>query len=142
MVGTVVPSTVFLLRRVSIPVSYTHLDVYKRQAPFYFTPNSVSSVLKFQVPTLKAVVAGLGSLGFECSLTHAKASSLKTDASWDAIWYVMKKYCIDNNLVNIEKMNKNGNGYKILTNDTIGQTEDWDKKISFEPCLLYTSRCV
>ncbi|CAG98659.1 tRNA (guanine26-N2)-dimethyltransferase [Kluyveromyces lactis] len=102
-------------------------------APFYFTPNSVSSVLKFQVPTLKAVVAGLGSLGFECSLTHAKASSLKTDASWDAIWYVMKKYCIDNNLVNIEKMNKNGNGYKILTNDTIGQTEDWDKKISFEP---------
>ncbi|CDO96258.1 unnamed protein product [Kluyveromyces dobzhanskii CBS 2104] len=102
-------------------------------APFYFTPNSLSSVLKFQVPTLKAVVAGLGSLGFECSLTHAKASSLKTNASWDAIWYVMKKYCIDNNLVNVEKMNKNGNGYKIMTNDSIGKDKDWDEKISFEP---------
>lgn len=102
-------------------------------APFYFTPNTLSSILKFQVPSLKVVVAGLGSLGYECSLTHAKASSLKTNASWDAIWYVMKKYCVDNEMVNVEKMNQNGNGYKIMTNEKIGQTEEWGSKLSFEP---------
>lgn len=102
-------------------------------APFYFTPNSVSSILKFQVPPLKSVVAGLGSLGYQCSLTHAKASSLKTDASWDAIWYVMKKYCLEHENVDVEKMNKNGNGYKIMTNENIGKNAEWDEKISFEP---------
>ncbi|SCW04241.1 LAFE_0H09186g1_1 [Lachancea fermentati] len=101
-------------------------------APFYFTPNRVSSILKFQVPSLKTVVAGLGSLGFECSLTHAQPSSLKTDAPWSAIWYVMKRYCMDNNLCNLEKMNPNTFGYKILTNHKIDEIIDKDK-LSFKP---------
>lgn len=103
------------------------------QAPFYFTPNTVSSILKFQVPSLKVVVAGLGSLGYDCSLTHAKASSLKTNATWEAIWYVMKKYCLEHEKVNVEKMNKNTYGYKILTNSRIGEKTDWEDKLSFEP---------
>ena len=102
------------------------------ETPFYFTPNRVSSVLKFQVPSLKTVVAGLGSLGYECSLTHAQPSSLKTNAPWETIWYVMKKYCTDNKLCNLEKMNKNSFGYKILTNDDIGSKES-ESKLSFEP---------
>ncbi|AET39359.1 tRNA (guanine26-N2)-dimethyltransferase Ecym_4296 [Eremothecium cymbalariae DBVPG len=102
--------------------------------PFYFSPNSLSSILKFQVPPLKTIVAGLGSLGYTSSLTHAKASSLKTDAPWDAVWYVMKKYCLDNDLVDINKMNTNGRGYKILTNDQIcGSEHMWDEKLSFDP---------
>ncbi|SCU86078.1 LANO_0C06656g1_1 [Lachancea nothofagi CBS 11611] len=101
-------------------------------APFYFTPNRVSSILKFQVPSLKTVVAGLGSLGYECSLTHAQPSSLKTDAPWEVIWYVMKRYCQDNDLCNIEKMNPNTFGYKILTNDAIVNGSEYDDKLSFE----------
>ncbi|AEY98896.1 FAGR075Wp [Eremothecium gossypii FDAG1] len=102
--------------------------------PFYFVPTSISSILKFQVPPLKTVVAGLGSLGYACSLTHAKASSLKTNAPWDAIWYVMKRYCLDNELADIKKMNQNGFGYKILTNESIdGSTDEWAEKLSFSP---------
>ncbi|SCV04400.1 LAMI_0H15830g1_1 [Lachancea mirantina] len=100
--------------------------------PFYFTPNRVSSILKFQVPSLKTVVAGLGSLGYSCSLTHAQPSSLKTDAPWDAIWYVMKRYCLDNNLCNVEKLNKNSYGYKILTNESISNGKGSDT-LSFDP---------
>ncbi|SCV00253.1 LAME_0G08526g1_1 [Lachancea meyersii CBS 8951] len=101
--------------------------------PFYFTPNRVSSILKFQVPSLKTVVAGLGSLGYASSLTHAQPSSLKTDAPWDAIWYVMKRYCEDNKLCNLEKMNANSFGYKILTNARIGRDGDNNEKLSFAP---------
>ncbi|SCU90296.1 LADA_0F03092g1_1 [Lachancea dasiensis] len=102
------------------------------EAPFYFTPNRVSSVLKFQVPSLKTVVAGLGSLGFECSLTHAQPSSLKTNAPWEAIWYVMRRYCEDNKLCNLEKMNPNSFGYKILTNDAVVNRSEYDGKLSFD----------
>lgn len=102
-------------------------------APFYFTPNRVSSILKFQVPSLKTVVAGLGSLGYECSLTHAQPSSLKTDAPWGAIWYVMKRYCLDNGLCNVEKMNQNSWGYKILTNDLAAEAAQYGDRLSFEP---------
>ncbi|CCC68460.1 hypothetical protein NCAS_0B03760 [Naumovozyma castellii] len=82
-------------------------------APFYFSPNKISSIIKLQVPPLKKVVAGLGSLGYDCSLTHAKPSSLKTNAPWEAVWYVLSK-CDDTNK-DISKMNPNTAGYKILS---------------------------
>lgn len=107
-------------------------------SPFYFSPNMVSSIIKLQVPPLKKVSAGFGSLGFECSLTHAKPSSLKTNAPWDAIWYVLRKCDAEKSL---NKMNEKSAGYKILS--TMDQwlpkpTEDkhplFDpSKISFEP---------
>ncbi|AMD18930.1 HBR029Cp [Eremothecium sinecaudum] len=103
------------------------------EAPFYFSPTFLSSILKFQVPPLKTVVAGLGSLGFKSSLTHAKPSSIKTDAPWDAIWYIMKKYCLDKKLCDPKNMNNNVVGYKILNNESIVGTEEWQQKLSFEP---------
>lgn len=102
-------------------------------APFYFSPNHISSILKLQVPPLKRVVAGLGSLGYDCSLTHAQPSSLKTNAPWEAIWYVMKE-CEDHK--DLEKMNQNSTGYKILSNEDrwlSSQDRDAFEKLSFEP---------
>lgn len=81
-------------------------------APFYFSPNMVSSIIKLQVPALKKVSAGLGSLGYECSMTHAQPSSLKTNAPWEAVWYVMSQ--CDDTKKDISKMNVKAAGYKIL----------------------------
>lgn len=103
------------------------------EAPFYFSPNHLSSILKLQVPPLKTVVAGLGSLGYDCSLTHAQPSTLKTNAPWEAIWYVMKE-CDKGK--NISKMKETTIGYKILS--TIdkwleNEQEIFDKeKLSFK----------
>ncbi|EGA75601.1 Trm1p [Saccharomyces cerevisiae AWRI796] len=104
-------------------------------SPFYFSPNHIASVIKLQVPPLKKVVAGLGSLGFECSLTHAQPSSLKTNAPWDAIWYVMQK--CDDEKKDLSKMNPNTTGYKILSamprwlSGTV--KSEYDSKLSFAP---------
>lgn len=102
-------------------------------APFYFSPNHISSILKLQVPPLKRVVAGLGSLGFDCSLTHAQPSSLKTNAPWEAIWFVMKQ-CEDQK--DLQKMNLNSTGFKILSNEDrwlSEQDREAFKSLSFEP---------
>lgn len=99
-------------------------------SPFYFSPNALSSILKLQVPPLKKVVAGLGSLGFECSLTHAQPSSLKTDAPWEAIWYVMRE-CVGEK--DLKKMNVNAPGYKILST-----MDEWlsSDQVPFDPSKL------
>lgn len=102
-------------------------------APFYFSPNHISSILKLQVPPLKRVVAGLGSLGYDCSLTHAQPSSLKTNAPWEAIWYVMKQ-CEEQK--DLQKMNQNSTGYKILSTEDrwlSDENREAFKKLSFEP---------
>ncbi|QLQ82419.1 hypothetical protein HG537_0H01810 [Torulaspora globosa] len=87
-----------------------------RDSPFYFSPNHISSVLKLQVPPLKRIAAGLGSLGYNCSLTHAQPSSLKTDAPWEAIWHVMKE-SDPSNKKDLTKMNPNSTGFRILANE-------------------------
>lgn len=105
-------------------------------SPFYFSPNHLSSILKLQVPPLKKVVAGLGSLGYNCSLTHAQPSALKTDAPWEAVWYVMKE--CDENVKNkpLDDMNPNTVGYKILTSESnwvSPEDRELFKQLSFEP---------
>lgn len=109
------------------------LAKHELHAPFYFSPNSLSSILKFQVPPIKTIVAGLGSLGYQSSLTHANPSAIKTDAPWEAIWYVMKRYCLDNKLCEPSKLNQNSVGYKMLQNNSIGNTHsEWETKLSYE----------
>ena len=105
--------------------------------PFYFSPNRLASILKLQVPPIKTVAAGLGSLGYRCSLTHAQPATIKTDAPWEAIWYVM----IESDLEAKKRLEEKGTellketqpGYKIranignwasLSDDTLGFPKD------------------
>lgn len=101
-------------------------------SPFYFSPNHLSSILKLQVPPLKKIVAGLGSLGYHCSLTHAQPSSLKTDAPWEAIWYVVSQSdAVDGRKP--ARLKESTVGHRILSRmpDWLG---DYDfGKLSFEP---------
>ncbi|KAH3672188.1 hypothetical protein WICMUC_004417 [Wickerhamomyces mucosus] len=106
-------------------------------APFYFKPEKISSVLKCQVPPLKTVIAALGNLGFEASLTHATPSAIKTNADWDSLWAIFKHYVQTKAPNDLSKMNQNAAGYKILTNDNIKLRSADDqiengKEISFE----------
>ncbi|QLL32012.1 hypothetical protein HG536_0C01800 [Torulaspora globosa] len=104
-------------------------------SPFYFSPNHISSVLKLQVPPLKRIVAGLGSLGYNCSLTHAQPSSLKTDAPWEAIWHVMKE-SDHAGKKDLAKMNPNSTGFRILANEPQWLPDSHREalaKLSFEP---------
>lgn len=110
---------------------------------FYFKPERIASILKCQVPPLKTVIAGLGNLGYDASLTHAVPSAIKTNADWDTIWALFKEYIRTKAPNDINKVNPNTAGYKILTNDNIkitpanGEKEPADVVVvSFEPNAL------
>ncbi|KAF0278112.1 hypothetical protein FOG50_01007 [Hanseniaspora uvarum] len=98
---------------------------------FYFSPSLLSGVLKVTVPSLRTVINGLGSMGYKCSLTHAAKSCIKTDASWDAIWYVMKKCGTIENPEYKPKLNDKMPGFKIWNDDTIGHTLTSEQKEKF-----------
>jgi tRNA (guanine26-N2/guanine27-N2)-dimethyltransferase len=103
------------------------LAVNEVDAPFYFKPEKVSSVLKCQVPPLKVITAGLGHLGFDASLTHCTPSAIKTNADWDTIWALFKEYIKQKAPNDINKLGQNTAGYKILTNENLKPLE-----VSFE----------
>lgn len=101
--------------------------------PFYFSPSRISSILKMQCPSIKTIVSAIGNLGYEASLTHAAHGCIKTNAPVYDIWCIFKQYVEKNNLVNLEKMNKNLNGYKILTNEHIKLIRDGrEVEVNFE----------
>lgn len=89
---------------------------------FYFSPSLLSGVLKITVPSLRTVINGLGSLGYECSLTHAAKSCVKTNAPWDAIWYVMKRCGTMADPGYKPKLNDKMPGFTIWNDDSIGKT--------------------
>ncbi|KAH3672025.1 hypothetical protein OGATHE_002366, partial [Ogataea polymorpha] len=65
----------------------------------------------------------LGNLGYEASLTHAVPSAIKTDADWDTIWALFKEYIRTKAPNDINKLNQNTAGYKILVNEDIKITQ-------------------
>lgn len=100
------------------------------QVPFYFKPSTISSVLRITSPPINEVVAALGNAGFEASLTHASASAIKTNASWEMIWHIFKQWMVRENLKPSKKLSETSIGWKILHNDKIGT--DFTQEIKFD----------
>lgn len=92
-------------------------------SPFYFKPTTISSVLKIPAPSIDTVTAALGNLGYNASLSHTVPNSIKTDAPWDAIWFIGKKLA-EKSKVDVTKLSPTSPGYKILTNPNIGKYID------------------
>lgn len=101
----------------------TTLALQELDAHFYFKPTTMASVLRCQPPPLNEIASALGNLGFKASLTHAMPNGIKTNADWESVWFLMKKWC-EKYPVKIEKMSHTAPGFKILTNDNIAKGLD------------------
>lgn len=88
---------------------------------FYFATTTISRVLKIPAPSLEDYCAALGNLGYDASLTHATANSIKTNAPWNVIWFIGQQFA-KREKVDIERLSKSTAGYKILTNDDISNS--------------------
>ncbi|ODV96678.1 hypothetical protein PACTADRAFT_83992 [Pachysolen tannophilus NRRL Y-2460] len=90
------------------------------EQPFYFKPTSLSSVLHCQPPSINELAAAIGNSGYDVSLTHACPSAIKTDAPWELIWLIMKKW-IELNPIKMDKLSETTAAFKILTNEQLGK---------------------
>ncbi|AOA62703.1 tRNA methyltransferase [Komagataella phaffii] len=91
------------------------------ETPFYFKPGSLSSVIKCPAPPINELVSALGNLGYMASLTHAMPSAIKTNAPWEAIWYIMKTWLNHRKEESGKNLSETSPGYAIIHNDQIGK---------------------
>ncbi|KAK7203841.1 N2,N2-dimethylguanosine tRNA methyltransferase [Myxozyma melibiosi] len=84
------PETYKTLPRINsmLTVASEELD----DAPFYFTPQKISSVVRCTCPTLTGLGSALLNAGYKVSPTHAAPGAIKTDAGWDIVYDVMREF--------------------------------------------------
>lgn len=99
--------------------SSSESDIHDSQ--FYFTTTTISKVLKIPAPSLEDFAAALGNLGYDASLVHETANSIKTNASWNVIWYIGQQFAKRAD-VDVSRLSTTTAGYKILTNTTISES--------------------
>lgn len=99
--------------------SSTENDIHDSQ--FYFATTTISRVLKIPAPSIEDYSAALGNLGYDASLTHATSNSIKTNASWNVIWFIGQRFA-ERAEVNVERLSHTTAGYNILTNKKISES--------------------
>lgn len=60
--------------------------------PFYFFPSALAGTLHCIAPSDAAIKGALRHAGFRAVRSHTKPGSIKTDASWDALWHIMREW--------------------------------------------------
>lgn len=73
------------------------LASHELDVPYYFNLNQLSSLFKAPPIPIDTFLRGLGNLGFEASLTHAKRNCIKTAAPWDVVLKLNKGWLIESN---------------------------------------------
>lgn len=85
--------------------------------PFFFTPSAISKVLHCQAPPLAAMRGALRHAGYRATMSHCKPGSIRTDASWTAIWHIMLEW-IRQKAPLKKNLKKGTPGYNIIRKGT------------------------
>jgi tRNA (guanine26-N2/guanine27-N2)-dimethyltransferase len=117
--------------------------------PFYFTPGSLTRVLRCNVPSDAQMKGALRHLGYRAVRSHARAGSIKTDAPWPVLWDIMREWIKQQNY-EPKSLSKTTAGWKILHKTpaaSVGDSQgDWEEvltekeelKVEYEPGIGYT----
>lgn len=60
--------------------------------PFYIVPSQLCKILHCEAPSSNAIRSALLGLGYRVTRSHAKAGSIRTDASWSVMWEIMREW--------------------------------------------------
>ncbi|KAF5101888.1 hypothetical protein D0Z03_000507 [Geotrichum reessii] len=63
--------------------------------PFYFSPQTIASIVRTSSPPHRKIVSALCNAGYEVSFTHALAGGIKTNAPFTVIWDVFRQWIKD-----------------------------------------------
>jgi tRNA (guanine26-N2/guanine27-N2)-dimethyltransferase len=82
--------------------------------PFFFIPSYLCKVLHCQSPSEAAIKGALRHAGFIATRSHTKPGTIKTNASYDTIWEIMREWSRQKAPVKEGKVGDTQAGYKIL----------------------------
>ncbi|KHN98057.1 N2,N2-dimethylguanosine tRNA methyltransferase [Metarhizium album ARSEF 1941] len=93
--------------------------------PFFFIPGKVSSILSCSTPTDDMFRGALMHLGYQVGRSHCRPGSIKTDAPWSTIWWVLTEWIRQKSPIKVSKFKESMAGWKILYDaGIVGHEED------------------
>lgn len=84
------------------------------RCPFFVVPGKMASVVSCATPTDDLVRGALIHLGYQVGRSHCRSGSIKTDAPWSAIWWVMTEWIRQKSPVKASKFKPLMAAWKIL----------------------------
>ncbi|KAF6813755.1 N2,N2-dimethylguanosine tRNA methyltransferase [Colletotrichum sojae] len=82
--------------------------------PFFVMPSKLAGTLNTQQPPDDVFRGALRHLGYRVTRSHCRPGSVKTDAPWEAIWFVMKEWVRQKAPVREDKINPQMPAYRLL----------------------------
>ncbi|RAL09958.1 tRNA (guanine26-N2)-dimethyltransferase [Aspergillus homomorphus CBS 101889] len=96
--------------------------------PFYFSLSAISKVLRTATISIDAMRGALRHLGYQATRTHAKPNTIRTDASWDVIWEIMREWVRQKSPIKEGALKPGSPGAVIMLKGRQGPEVDNDNK--------------
>ncbi|KAG6139784.1 hypothetical protein E4U38_007909 [Claviceps purpurea] len=92
--------------------------------PFFFIPGKAASILSCATPPDDMFRGALMHLGYQVGRSHCRPGSIKTDAPWSTIWWVLTEWIKQKSPVKVSKFKDSMAAWKILYRaGIVGQQE-------------------
>ncbi|PKS08977.1 hypothetical protein jhhlp_003590 [Lomentospora prolificans] len=85
--------------------------------PFYFSTTRLAGTFQATVPSEDMFRGALRRLGYQVTRSHCKPGSMKTDAPWSSIFWIMREWIRQKAPVKKENIKKNSPAWKLLQLD-------------------------
>ncbi|KAI8280122.1 hypothetical protein K4K60_005135 [Colletotrichum sp. SAR11_57] len=82
--------------------------------PFFVMPSKLAGTLNTQQPPDDVFRGALRHLGYRVTRSHCRPGSVKTDAPWEAIWFIMREWVRQKAPVRTDKINSQMPAYTLL----------------------------
>jgi tRNA (guanine26-N2/guanine27-N2)-dimethyltransferase len=93
--------------------------------PFFFIPGKAASILSCATPTDDMFRGALLHLGYQVGRSHCRPGSIKTDAPWSTIWWILTEWIKKKSPIKVSKFKETMPGWKILYDaGIVGQTDE------------------
>ncbi|SCO85014.1 probable N2,N2-dimethylguanosine tRNA methyltransferase [Fusarium oxysporum] len=90
--------------------------------PFFIIPSRLANVVSCVTPSEDMVRGALIHLGYRAARSHCRPGSIKTDAPWSTIWWIITEWIRQKSPIKESSIKKNSAAWKILTDaGIIGQ---------------------
>ncbi|KAJ4270219.1 RNA methyltransferase tRNA(m5U54)methyltransferase [Fusarium torreyae] len=85
------------------------------QYPFFVIPSRLANVVSCVTPSEDMVRGALIHLGYRTARSHCRPGSIKTDAPWSTIWWIITEWIRQKSPVKEASIKKNSAAWKILS---------------------------
>ncbi|TDZ22867.1 tRNA (guanine(26)-N(2))-dimethyltransferase [Colletotrichum orbiculare MAFF 240422] len=82
--------------------------------PFFVMPSRLAGSLNTSQPPDDMFRGALKHLGYRVTRSHCRPGSVKTDAPWDTIWFVMREWVRQKSPVRVDKINPQMPAWRLL----------------------------